>query len=194
MSPPVEIRTLARVLLPDFLSFFDGAAFADNPAWRSCYCQFMYVDPARGDWDSRTGAQNRAAAGDRICSRRMQGLLAYRDGVALGWCHAGPRALMAGFAARPDADADADADRIGEITCFVVAKAQRRTGVATALLRAACAMLEGQGLAIAEAWPRAEPGSDAKAYHGPLGMYLGAGFRIHRREDDGSVCVRRSLG
>ena len=47
MSGPVEIRELTPELLADFLGFFEGEAFADNPGWASCYCQFLYVDHAR---------------------------------------------------------------------------------------------------------------------------------------------------
>lgn len=189
---PIEICELTPALLPDFLAFFEGDAFADNPRWGSCFCQFLYVDHAKVDWAARTGQQNRAAACDRIGAGRMQGLLAYRDGKPVGWCNAAARVLMDGFADEPDADAGS----LGQITCFVVAKAHRRTGVATALLDAACAMLERRGLRIAEASPlgEADADGDAKAHHGPLGMFLAAGFTVHRTDGEGRVWVRRRLG
>jgi hypothetical protein len=34
---PVEIRKLCPELLQDFLLFFDGEAFADNPKWGFCW-------------------------------------------------------------------------------------------------------------------------------------------------------------
>jgi hypothetical protein len=37
------VRRLDPALRHDFLTFFDGDAFADHPAWRFCYCQFMPV-------------------------------------------------------------------------------------------------------------------------------------------------------
>jgi ribosomal protein S18 acetylase RimI-like enzyme len=188
-QPPVEIRRLTPQRLADFLAFFEGEAFADNPRWGFCFCQFLYVDHDKVDWNGRTAGENRSAACERIGAGRMQGLLAYRDGLPVGWCGAAPRSLMDAFAG----EADPDFDRLGQITCFVVAKRHRRTGVAKALLDAACEMLAGQGLAIAEASPVAEADSDAKAHYGPLGMYLAAGFRVHRTESDGRVVVRRSL-
>lgn len=175
--------------MQDFLSFFDGEAFADNPAWGSCFCQFMYVDHAKVNWDARTLQENRAAACDRISSNQMQGYLAYRDGNPVGWCNAAPRTMLDAFADKPDPDAA----RIGQITCFVIAKPQRRSGVAKSLLHAACEGLKAQGLAIAEASPRTQAANDAQHYHGPLSMYVEAGFHVHHTESDGTVHVRRSL-
>ena len=43
----IEIRKLAPDLMQDFLLFFDGEAFADNPKWGFCFCQFLYVDHAK---------------------------------------------------------------------------------------------------------------------------------------------------
>lgn len=189
MNEAIEIRELTPERLPDFLAYFEGDAFADNPRWASCYCQFLYVDHSKVDWQKRTAQQNRTAACERIEAQRMQGLLAYRDAKVVGWCNAAPRAMLDAFADEPDPDFD----RIGQITCFVVAKAHRRTGVARALLDAACAMLAREGLAIAEATPLAQAKTDAKAHYGPLGMYLSAGFEVHRTGSDGTVCVRRRL-
>ena len=184
-----EIVPLPAARLPEFLAFFDGEAFADNPQWRSCYCQFLHVDHDVVDWQRRTAAENRAAACTRIGDGRMQGYLAYRDGRPVGWCNAAPRRLMEAFAREPDGDAAA----IGQIGCFVVAPSERRSGIATALLDAACAGLRAQGLAIAAATPRRHAVTDAENHHGPLALYLAAGFGIHRTDDDGTVHVRRSL-
>jgi ribosomal protein S18 acetylase RimI-like enzyme len=186
---PLVIRRLEPDLEPDFLRFFEGPAFADNPKWKSCYCQFLYVDHARVQWSARSAAENKSAACERIACGRMQGLLAYRGDTVVGWCNAAPRAMLDAFADEPDPDAD----RLGQITCFVVAKADRRTGVARALLDAACAMLRDQGFAIAEASPKRAAGSDAENHFGPLSLYLSAGFAVHREDSDGTVRVRRSL-
>lgn len=188
-EPLIEIHTLSPELLQDFLSFFDREAFADNPRWAFCYCQCMYVDHSKVDWKSRTAEENRAAACERIRSGRMQGLLAYRDGAPVGWCNAAPREMLDAFADEPD---PASA-QLGQITCFVVAKAHRRSGVASALLHAACQHLKAQGLRIAEATPLKAPSSDAQAHEGPLSMYLAAGFEVHRTDEDGTIYVRRNL-
>jgi ribosomal protein S18 acetylase RimI-like enzyme len=186
---PVEIHSLTPGRLADFLAFFEGPAFADNPKWRSCYCQFLYVDHSKIQWMSRTGEENKAAACGRIASDRMRGLLAYRQGRVVGWCNAAPRTMLDAFADEPDPDAA----RIGQITCFVVAKEHRRSGVATELLSAACAALQSQGMSIAEAAPKPEIDGDAENHFGPMSMFLAAGFQIHKNGEHGSVHVRKSL-
>ena len=188
-SGVLAIRALSPELLPDFLGFFEGAAFADHPRWKSCYCQFLYVDHSQVKWMARTADENRQAACERICGARMQGYLAYRAGEVVGWCHAAPRRMLDAFADEPDPDAD----RMGQITCFVVARAHRRTGVAKALLDAACAGLKAQGLSIAEASPKADATGDAENHYGPLSLFTAAGFVFHRQGEHGSLYVRKLL-
>lgn len=185
----LTIRRLTPELKDDFLRYFEGAAFADNPKWKSCYCQFLYVDHAIVNWSARTADENRSAACDRIACKRMQGLLAYRDGQVVGWCNAAPRVLLDSFADEPIPDAE----QVGQITCFVVAREHRRTGVARALLEEACALLRDQGLLVAEANPSREAVSDAEQHFGPLSLYLSAGFSIVKEQADGLVVVRRPL-
>jgi ribosomal protein S18 acetylase RimI-like enzyme len=190
MSPaPLTIRPLTPELRDDFLRFFEGTAFADNPKWRSCYCQFLYVDHAKVTWTARTAQENRAQACERIACGRMQGLLAYRDNQVVGWCNAAPRRLMDSFADEPDPDAG----RLGQITCFVVARDHRRTGVARTLLEAACEALREQGLSIAEANPSRRASTDAENHYGPLSLFLSAGFAVVREREDGIVVMRRQL-
>jgi GNAT superfamily N-acetyltransferase len=188
-SVAVEIRALSPALQPDLLGFFEGAAFADNPKWKSCYCQFLYVDHMKVNWMKRAADENRADACARIRDSRMQGYLAYRSGQVVGWCNAAPRSLMDAYAHEPDPDAH----RLGQITCFVVAREHRRSGVAKALLDAACAGLKAQGLSLVEASPKPGVGGDADNHYGPHSLFTGAGFVFHRRGEHGSILVRKVL-
>lgn len=185
----LTIRRLTPDLQEDFLQFFEGSAFADNPKWKSCYCQFLYVDHVKVNWQVRTAEENRVSACERIACKRMQGLLAYRNGQVVGWCNAAPRVLLDSFADEPVPDAE----HFGQITCFVIAREHRRSGVARALLAEACAMLREQGLRVAEANPSRDATSDAENHFGPLSLYLSAGFSVVKQQDDGLVVVRRSL-
>jgi GNAT superfamily N-acetyltransferase len=185
----VTIKPLSPQLKKDFLSFFDGTAFSDNPKWSACYCQCFYEDHAVVKWSERTAPQNRKLAGERIESLSMQGYLAYVDGTPVGWCNAAPRNLLHAL----DDEPTPDSQDVGTILCFLVEPSRRGLGVARQLLEAACDGLRKQGLHTAEANPRTSPTSAAENHFGPLKMYLSAGFTVHREDSDGSVWVRRSL-
>jgi GNAT superfamily N-acetyltransferase len=185
----LEIRALTPQGLPDFLDFFDRRAFTDNPRWQSCYCHFPHADHARIVWKERTLEQNRAASCERIERGTMQGWLASVQGQVIGWCNAGARRFIEGLFEAPEAMAE----RIGAISCFVVAPAFRQQGVAAALLQAACAGLRQQGFDWAEAYPRSAGTNPADNHHGPLAMYTAAGFELVAREADGSLTLRKRL-
>lgn len=185
----VEIKPLAPELLGDFLKFFDGTAFSDNPKWSSCYCQCFYEDHSAIKWSERSASQNRTLACERIQGGLMQGYLAFVDGSPVGWCNAAPRYLLHAL----DDEPTPEAETIGAIICFLVEPSHRGRGIARQLLDAACDGLRRQGLRIAEANPRTQASSPAANHFGPLGMYLAAGFTVHREDEDGSVFVRRAL-
>jgi GNAT superfamily N-acetyltransferase len=188
-AAPVDVRPLTAARLADFLAFFDGDAFADNPKWASCYCQCFYEDHSTIHWNSRTATENRAAACRRIGEGTMQGFLAYREGRVVGWCNAAPRPLLHAL----DSEPIPDGAHAGTILCFLVAPSARGGGIATALLRGACDGLRALGLRYVDANPRPNATSMGENHYGPLRMYLAAGFSVQRTDDDGSVWVRLAL-
>jgi len=187
----VEIRPLTPQRLDDFLDFFDHRAFPDNPKWQSCYCHFPHADHARVNWHDRSAQDNRAATCDRIDTGTMTGWLAYSNGLAIGWCNAGPRRFIEGLFDAPEPIAD----RIGAISCFVVAPAFRGQRVATRLLNAACDGLRERGFEWAEAYPRADSDSATENHYGPLAMFTAAGFErvVSPNDSNGGITVRKAL-
>ena len=183
------VHPLSPERLPDYLRFFDGDAFADNPKWASCYCQCFYEDHAKVVWQERTAEQNRAFACTRAADGTMQGYLAYDGDEVVGWCNAAPRNLVHALDDEPVADADV----VGAITCFVVRPQFRLRGVARTLLAAACDGLRAQGMQVVEAYPRPDAPTAAAQHFGPLSLYRSAGFVVERTESDGSVVVRKAL-
>ncbi|MCA9491999.1 MAG: GNAT family N-acetyltransferase [Myxococcales bacterium] len=187
-----EVRALTPALVDDWLAFFDGPAFADNPAWGTCYCRcFVFGGGGYEAWDAaceRVG-ENREAMVERVRAGTIDGLLAYRDGAPVGWVHVGPTSRFHSPLA-PLAPADEGA---ASIVCFVVAAGHRRTGVARTLLRAARDLLREQGFATVDARPR-EGGehSDAEHFLGPLELYLSEGFSVVE-SSAGRARVRCSL-
>jgi GNAT superfamily N-acetyltransferase len=192
MTDRVNAPSIARLspeTLEDFLAFFDGDAFSDNPAWSSCYCQCFYEDHTRIDWPARTAAVNRECAVQRCASGSMQGYLAYSRGRVVGWCSAAPRHSFHAL----DHEPIRESEKIGCVLCFLVAPQARGQGIAKSLLQAACEGLRAQGLVYAEANPRPQAQTSADNHFGPLTMYLAAGFSVERKDDDGSVWVRKRL-
>ena len=185
----IEVLPLSPDRLADFLAFFDGEAFADNPDWASCYCQCFYEDHAKVDWQSRSATENRACAIRRAGDGTMRGYLAYRGERVVGWCNAAPRPLLHAL----DEEPVDGADEIGTVVCFLVAPNARGQGIAKALLDAASDGLRAQGLKRLEANPRTGDVGPAQNHYGPLNMYLAAGFSLGRTDPDGSVWVSKPL-
>jgi len=183
----------------DFLRFFDheqGPAFADNPEWAKCYCHFYQV-PRAIDWPSLPGDANRLAMRSRIEVGEMEGFLAYENGEVVGWMNAQPRHKLRYCFDRMRISPTELTCRDFEaaaIVCFVVAPQRRRGGIARTLLAGGSAILAARGIKVIDAFPFKAGASEASAdhYHGPLSMFLSAGFAILREEDDLTV-VRKLL-
>lgn len=187
----IIIRRLTPALLDDWLDYFDHDAFVDNPEWSGCYCRHFHFDHEKDDWSSTTPEENRGASIELIRRGRLRGYLAYAGGRPIGWCQAAPRLEIPKIANDLELGVD-DADEVGSVVCFVVAATYRRRGVAARLLEAACEGFRAEGLRIAEAYPIKGATGDAHNYHGPLAMYLEAGFEICRQLGD-VLIVRRVL-
>jgi GNAT superfamily N-acetyltransferase len=190
----IEVKRLSPEIADDFIAFFEGGAFNDNPHWASCYCYFNHF-PYSDHWSARKAEVNRAAKLELIRTGRAHGVLAYLGGHPIGWCHAAPRAELAhgGYKDMPDSAQG------GVTVCYVIDPKHRRQGVATLLLHEAVDMLRDMGMTFVEAHPLKElPTGDARlsaearSYHGTLAMYLGAGFE-KVREDGDFMTVRRTL-
>ena len=38
----IEVKRLSPEITDDFIAFFEGGVFNDNPRWASCYCYFNH--------------------------------------------------------------------------------------------------------------------------------------------------------
>ena len=194
--PGLAIERLAPARRDDFLRFFDherGPAFADNPQWAKCYCHYYEVPKAIA-WNSLDGAANRAAMTARIDVGEMDGFLAYAGSEVVGWLNAQPYHKLPHACARLDVvppALDVPPHEAAAVVCFVIAPPWRRRGVARALLDGALASFAERGIRVVDAFPW-KAGDSAKPtdhYHGPLPLFLAAGFTAIR--DDPAVTVVR---
>ena len=173
----LEILPLTR----DRFADLDGLFATGDPRW----CRCMYFRARGRSWANSSAASNRDELEDLTTKADQSGgaapgLVAYRDGAAIGWVSLGPREdyerLAFSKMLRP-----VDDRSVWSIVCFVVAGRQRGKGVATALLDAAIAYARDRGATTLEAYPvhesRGRVSSDA-AYTGTQGMFERAGFEV----------------
>ena len=187
----LKILPLTPRRLPDLAELFGQGG---DPKW--CWCAYFRV---RGmDWSNSTAAGNRrvleGAVRRNARSGRHPGLVAYRDGEAVGWVSLAPREEFERLE-HSTVLARVDDRPVWSIVCFVVARRARGQGVAEALLTAAVAYAREHGATLLEGYPvdttdgRRVPA--ANAYHGTLGMFERAGFRVvERRQFNASSPVR----
>lgn len=195
----LEIRELTPTRLDDYLHFFDEVAFKDFPWWSSCYCRWLN-DPSDPQGDSRPEMRDhhRGLAIDLVKEGRLQGLLAYRDGGPVGWVNAAPRASYR-MPRRIAKVIEDESEPVGSVTCFIVGAGQRRHGVASVLLEAACERFRRLGLQVAEGYPNTAPPPTepyeipwtAHNHWGPVAMFEQAGFQLYRTVDDPPFAVYR---
>jgi len=194
----VTVRELDPATLDDYLHFFDKEAFTDFPYWSGCYCGFY--ETLGTDWDAsaQAGPTHRAAKADRIRTGKAHGLLAYMDGKVVGWCNAQRRTNFTNMRSYSVVIDDPE-EPVGSIMCFLISPQHRRKGVCTALLNAASDTFRSDGLKVAEGYPTTNPPKRSweipwaeDNYKGPLGVYLNAGFKVHRQLEHFTI-VRKQL-
>ncbi len=129
-------------------------------------------------WTRQKGAGNKRAIRRIVRSGEAPGLLAYLDGEPVGWCAVAPRAAYPRLATSRRLK-PVDDQPVWSVTCFFVARKQRRTGLTVLLLKAAVAHARAQGARIIEGYP-VEPKSDdmppVYAYTGLASAFRSAGF------------------
>ncbi|CAN5345779.1 GNAT family N-acetyltransferase [soil metagenome] len=188
MTPDLEIHPLTRERLPHLARLFGQGG---DPKW--CWCASFRV---RGmTFRNASARENRAvleAAVDQL-EGRAPGLIAYRDGEAIGWVSLGPREdyerlkhskILAPIDDRP----------VWSIVCFVVGRRARGQGVAKKLLDAAVDYAREHGATLLEAYPVETDGGripSANAYMGTRRMFEVAGFDVvERRQWNRATSVR----
>ena len=184
----LEIQPLTESRFADLASLFEQGG---DPKW--CWCSSFRL---RGqDFTKANPAQNREVLRTAVREQdNAPGLVAYDEGVAVGWVSLGPRSdferLAHSRVLRP-----VDEKPVWSIVCFVVGRRSRRQGVAGALLDAAIEYARAHGASTLEAYPTelaaGERIPSANAYMGTLGMFERAGFKVvERRQANATSPVR----
>jgi GNAT superfamily N-acetyltransferase len=172
-----------------------AALFGEGGDPKTCWC--MYWRLRSKDWSFANAAQARDGFHALVDAGRdpAPGLLAYRDGRAVGWVSLAPRddyERLTNSRVRPRIDDLA----VWSIVCFVVSKNERGRGLTTRLLDAATAYAIAHGAPGLEAYP-VDPGDGrvptALGYTGLLSTFEAAGFEVVTRIDSPQSSVRRVI-
>lgn len=188
----LEILPLTAQRLPDLAALFGQGG---DPKW--CWCSFFRLRNV--DFRTATAASNRRVLEHAVettsAERRAPGLVAYRDGEAVGWVSLGPRDDYARLQ-HSKILAPVDERPVWSIVCFVVARRARKQGIARALLDAAVAYAREHGATLLEGYPVETDGERipaANAYKGTVGMFERAGFQVVERRQASPTASARPI-
>jgi GNAT superfamily N-acetyltransferase len=163
------------------------ALFGPAGASNGCWCQYWLLG---AEYHRRDRAENR-----RDLARQVQagnaGLLAYRDGAAVGWARFTPRSELAWLTGRFGKYDFGEGDP-WSLSCFFVRRNARGAGVMSALIEFAVRFGRDNDVAV-EGYPidPAVERSSRNRFTGVLPVFLRAGFVEHGRLAPDRVVVRR---
>ncbi len=126
------------------------------------------------------GGGDREQAMRRLCERQHPpGVVAYRDGVPVGWCNIGPRTEISRLT-RSRLIMPVDDIPVWSIVCIVVRPGHRRQGVTAQLIEGAVAYAASHDAPAVEAHPVDPSGrmDQTMAFVGTRAMFDRAGFRV----------------
>lgn len=169
------------------------ALFGPRGASGGCWCMWWRL--RRSEYEKKKGSRTKRAFRNIVASGAPTGVLAYAGGQPVGWCAVAPReaypVLGNSRILKP-----VDAQPVWSVTCFYIPRAQRRSGLTTPLLNAACEFAGRQGAKIVEGYPvdpLAGTMADTFAWTGLVSAFRKAGFREVARRSAGRPIMRRVL-
>jgi GNAT superfamily N-acetyltransferase len=191
----LDIHPVTADRWEELASFFGHAG-----AFSHCWCTWWRQSSADfGDGVKEDGAANRALMRRIVQAGSEPGLLAYRDGRAVGWVSVAPRPQY-GRVLRSrrigPAPEEAPDESVWSVVCFWIPREERGKGVATELLAGAVAHARERGAATLEAYPVDTAGGrhpSANLFTGTLAMFRRAGFRVVNQPRGAQLVVRRDL-
>lgn len=159
----------------------DVVALLGGNGEQGCWCQsWRGTDAGSPGFGQALAGAHRAALERQVTEGDFApGVIAYLDGLPVGWCGLGPRRAMPRLM-RSRTIPLVDDVPVWSIGCFVVRVGYRRRGVARALLDGAVAYARSMGAPAIEAYP-IDPGgtrvSTSFAFVGFASSFEAAGFR-----------------
>ena len=186
----IRVHRVTPSRWPDVVDLFERRGTrGGQPITDGCWCQYWHLR-GKAYWEGQEG-DNRRRLEAELRSKKLQALLAYDDGVPVGWCRLGPRESFERLAHAPSAPR-IDDEEVWSVVCFYVHSSAKRKGVATALLEHAVEHAASKGVRGLEGYAVRTGHMNIDAYTGYLPMFLETGFEPVR-EGPRRIVVRRRL-
>jgi ribosomal protein S18 acetylase RimI-like enzyme len=185
VTAALEIHPVTPERWGDMVELFERrgprGGHRNTPAM-GCWCIY---------WRDRSvphGTPKKRRMGALVRAGREPGLLAYDDGIPVGWVAIAPREEYQALLASPQYRPRDEDEGIWSIVCFAIDRYARKRGVASALLDAAVGHAFEHGAAAVEAYPHV---SNSEDYMGSVPLYESAGFKRLRGANKRAI-YRRS--
>jgi len=186
----MDVHPVTSERLPDLADLFES-----NNTTNGCWC--MAFIRKRSAYVRGGSGGNRAVFEELTQTADPPlGLLAYQDGLPVGWCAVGPRDRY-GPAISPRATILRERDpgedsEVWLVPCFFVRVGARRQGITRALLKGAVELARSYGAKAVEGWPLVgKPSADE--YLGREQVFESCGFRRVRQPTPRRVVMRLGL-
>ena len=193
----IVIKKLSQELNKDYLDFFDNRAFSDGNPNGPCYCTSPNQDEETikqmvSEFEANGVKKTiRKYAVEMLNDRKINGYLAFDNGLSVGWCNAADIDSYSGFV--PDLARENKCGKTISIVCFEIAPGYRGMGLASAFIERVCDDAKANGYTAVEGYAKITEVRDEYDFMGPVRLYEKAGFtRI--MEQNGQVIMRKVLG
>lgn len=192
----IVIKKLSQELNKDYLDFFDNRAFSDGNPNGPCYCTSPNQDEETikqmvSEFQAN-GVKNtiRKYAVEMLNDRKINGYLAFDNGLSVGWCNAADIDSYSGFV--PDFARENKCGKTISIVCFEIAPGYRGMGLASAFIERVCDDAKANGYIAVEGYAKMSVVRDEYDFTGPIRLYEKAGF-TKIMEQNGQVIMRKVL-
>jgi GNAT superfamily N-acetyltransferase len=162
----------------------------------SCWCMW-FIDSVK-DFHA-AGAEGNRKKFESLAREAPEpmGVLAYREGQAVGWCAVGPKDRFARAVHTPTLRGCLTPEKtIWLVPCFFVHHAHRQSGVSKLLLERAVSLAAEHGAELVMGFPTSgrRPASSGDRQVGSEGVFAKLGFVAVHRPSGNRVVMQRALG
>ena len=163
--------------------------FGEKGACYGCWCMYWRIGNA---YRKRPRSENKAAFRKLVKLGPPPGLLAFHEGLPVGWCQVTPRDSL------PWLDRTWRLKRVDDIpvwciSCLYVRKGYRKKGVTSALIAAAVARARSAGAPCVEAYPLDAKLTPSASGTGYASTFARAGFTVVCRHTPPRPIMRYDL-